>query len=95
MSNDKKFFPKEQFNKLDWSKLKQGKFSTNGDNYSFGKGGTGYRGGQGWHLEIVSDDFMQSEEYELPEPLSKFMDWLRKDGADEKMREIKRALGII
>lgn len=87
------YFKQKDFNKLDWSKLKKGKYPTNGENYSLAKGGNGYRGGRGWLIVIyVNDDL--TEEWELPTLLSDIIDWNNKQGKDEKLREIQHLLGI-
>lgn len=88
-----KFFPQERFRELDFSKLERNEHATNGTNYSFGKGGSGYIYGSGWFISFY-DESGEKEVWQLPEILSDFIDWSVKNGAAEKIREIKRVLTI-
>lgn len=88
------FFSQSDFNKFDWSILKHGEFSTNGDNYSFCKGGPNYRGGAGWLIQIHDIEKSIDECWELPTVISRFIDWTEKNGANEKVREIRHILSL-
>lgn len=89
----KKSFKEAEFCKFDWSRLITGAYATNGDNYSFSKGGPGYPGGSGWLICIHLDND-EVEEWALPEALSRFIDWAGHNGKKEKMSEIRNMLGL-
>lgn len=89
------FHKPNEFNKLDWSQLKYSGSVTNGENFSFGKGGPQYLGGEGWHIEIYNlDNFPESHVWELPTVISEMFDWMKTCGENEKLRQIQNQLGI-
>lgn len=89
-----KFIKQSDFNQFDWKRLRQSEHSTNGDNYSFGKGGNGYPGGNGWHIQVFDFENEIDECWELPEVISRFIDWSEKNGGEQKRNEIRRVLGL-
>ncbi len=96
--DDTKYYSEEEFNQFDWSALEHGEYATNGKNYNFGEGGSGYPAGRGHNISVFTYDTtgkaLRESVWELPKPISRYMDWLRRDGADTKVREIRRVLDI-
>ena len=88
-----KFIRSKDFKNFDWSILKEGEFSTNGENFNFGKGGPSYPGGDGWHISIYGENGKE-EVWELPTAISRFIDYIKKQGEDNKLDEVRRVLGI-
>lgn len=89
------FFSQSEFNQFDYSRLKHGEYATNGENYSFGKGGLNYPGGVGWHILIFDCEKEIDECWELPTVISRFIDWAEHNGETQKLQEIRRVLGLL
>jgi hypothetical protein len=88
------FHKKSEFNKFDWNALVPNDYKTGGDNYTFGRGGSGYPGGEGWHISVYDEKEINEHVWELPDAISVFIDWAEENGKREKTKEIKRALGL-
>lgn len=91
MSINTKFYGAENFNKFPWDKLIYGKSKTNGENFSFGKGGVGFPNGMGWNITIYHEDGLTSENWALPKALSEMLDWQREYGKKENQRKTQSA----
>lgn len=89
-----KYFRQKDFNQFDWDRLKHGEYATNGENYSFAEGGPNYIGGEGWHITVFDLSEGINEVWELPTVISRFINWMEKNGANNKINEIKAILEI-
>ncbi len=89
-----KYYRAKDFNKLDWSKLKENEYDRSGENYGFGRGAIQHPNGSGYQLTIYGEDGFDSEMWELPQVLNKFITRIFKDGKEENQQELKRALGL-
>ena len=75
----------KDFGEFDWKSLSEGEYATNGDNFSFGKGGPS---GPGWHIttftgEHHTDNYIEIT-WELPGVLSRMFDWQMETGQKDK-----------
>lgn len=95
MKEDKIFYRAEEFNKFDWTQLIYGKHLTNGENFTFGKGGINHVNGSGWQLTVYSADDLAHETWELPRAISNMLDYQEKYGREANQREIQNAFGKI
>jgi hypothetical protein len=97
---DTVFHKKSEFNQFDWNSLVPNKYKTGGNfggtgvRYTFAKGGPGYPGGDGWLICMWDEEGNNHQEWELPDAISAFIDWAAENGQREKLKEIKRALGL-
>ena len=99
MVKKKEFHRADEFNQFDWSKLEYGEFKTNGDNYSFSKGGIHYVNGSGWQITVYSgENDLETETWELPKAISDMLDHQAEYAEKETRRNIKnefqKILGI-
>ena len=99
MAKKKEFHRADQFHKFPWDKLEYGEFKTNGDNYSFGRGGNQYVNGRGWQITIHSGDHdLNTETWEIPKALSDMLDhqaeYAKKETKLEIKNQFKNLLGI-
>ena len=92
----KEFYKAEEFKDFPWDKLIYGEFKTNGENYSFGKGGIHYVNGSGWQITIYSgENDLETETWELPKAISDMLDYQAEYAEKETRLKIKNEFKTI
>lgn len=99
MAKKKEFHRADQFHKFPWDKLEYGDYKTNGDNYSFGRGGNQFVNGSGWQITIYSGkNDLTKETWEIPKALSLMLDhqaeYAEKETRHKIKTEFKKLLGF-